>query len=68
MGHQFAGQTPLAGEPEAWRIDCRIKYGRFYARCTAPDGHASPACHRLPIVEERPKWVAAQQAKAQQPK
>jgi 4-amino-4-deoxy-L-arabinose transferase-like glycosyltransferase len=57
----------LSGEPEPWRIDCRIKYARFYARCTAADGRASPACHRLRIEEELPRWLAVRKAAAQKP-
>ncbi len=37
----------VAGEPEPLRIDCRAKYPKFYARCTATDGGASDACMRL---------------------
>jgi 4-amino-4-deoxy-L-arabinose transferase-like glycosyltransferase len=38
----------LAGEPEPWRIDCRIKYARFYQRClqAGPDS----ACRRIPVT------------------
>lgn len=37
----------LSGEPEPWRIDCRIKYQTFYERClAATDGSA---CRRLPM-------------------
>ena len=39
----------LGGEPEPWRIDCRVKYERFYARCAGPPDGVSPACQRLPI-------------------
>ena len=37
----------LGGEPEPWRMDCRIKYPTFYARClAASDGSA---CRRIPM-------------------
>ena len=39
----------LAGEPEPWRIDCRVKYRRFYDRCAGPTDGLSPACRRVPI-------------------
>jgi hypothetical protein len=53
----------LDGEPEPWRVDCQIKYARFYARCTAPDGLASPACQRIRVEERLPPWLAAQSGK-----
>lgn len=37
----------LVGEPEPWRIDCRIKYPRFYERCLADTDGAT--CRRLPV-------------------
>lgn len=39
----------LAGTPEPWRIDCRVKYQRFYTRCAGPDDAHSPACRRVPV-------------------
>jgi hypothetical protein len=52
----------LSGEPEPWRIDCRLKYARFYARCTAPAGRASPACERVRVEEHLPAWLGARRA------
>jgi hypothetical protein len=37
----------LSGEPEPWRMDCRIKYATFYKRCLE-GGDGSP-CRRLPV-------------------
>ena len=39
----------LGGEPEPWRIDCRVKYERFYTRCAGPPEGLSPACQRLAL-------------------
>jgi 4-amino-4-deoxy-L-arabinose transferase-like glycosyltransferase len=37
----------LSGEPEPWRMDCRIKYRTFYERCLAATDDS--ACRRLPM-------------------
>jgi 4-amino-4-deoxy-L-arabinose transferase-like glycosyltransferase len=39
----------LSGEPEPWRIDCQLKYPRFYARCRGDGDGVSPACMRVPV-------------------
>ena len=38
----------LSGEPEPWRMDCRIKYQKFYERCLAAG--AGSACRRIPMA------------------
>ena len=37
----------LSGEPEPWRMDCRLKYQKFYQRCLAAS--AGSACRRIPM-------------------
>jgi 4-amino-4-deoxy-L-arabinose transferase-like glycosyltransferase len=38
----------LSGEPEPWRIDCQVKYPKFYERCLADVGGA--VCRRIPVT------------------